>query len=76
MNNVRAGRSSKETEDFPDALYAAICSSRRSFALCWKGIETTEEGVGEGAELMLVVTSCESAFYHMRDEKNPARRSD
>lgn len=43
MNNARAGKSgSKETEDFSDALYARISSSRRAFALHWKDIEAIE----------------------------------
>ena len=44
MNNARAGgkSGSKETEDFTDALYALIRSSRRAFALHWKGIEAIE----------------------------------
>lgn len=39
MNNARAGKSGKEMEDFPDALYALICSARVAFALHWKGRE-------------------------------------
>lgn len=42
MNNARPGKSGKETEDFPDAMYALISSSRRVFALHWKGIEVVE----------------------------------
>jgi hypothetical protein len=44
MNNARAGAKSgsKETQDFSDALYALIRSSRRALALHWKGTEAIE----------------------------------
>ena len=39
MNNARSGRSGKEIENFPDAVYVLILSSRRAFALHWKGMQ-------------------------------------
>lgn len=46
MNNARAGRSGKETEDFPDAVYALISASRKAFAMHWKGMKSIEEAAG------------------------------
>jgi|GEM_PF-4017664 len=43
MNNARAGRSGKETEDFPDAISALVRASRKAFASHWKGMKSIKE---------------------------------